>query len=89
MPRVDNLHAAMNIPVRLVPLTGHFSVKLWSLYFTNKESFEAAGAVIPFEPFAVPVPKLQAMLLLVVLISRRQVRLLDRIRENLWENKSS
>lgn len=40
-----------------------------SLHFTDEESLEAAGTVIPLKPFAVPVPELQAMLFFAILIS--------------------
>jgi len=42
------------------------------LYFTDEESLEAARTVIPFEPFAISVPELQAMFLFAVLVSERK-----------------
>ena len=43
-----------------------------SLHFAHEEGFETARAVVPLEALAVPVPQLQAVLLLAVLVSAHE-----------------
>jgi len=39
------------------------------LHLADEEGLETARTVVPLEPFPVPVPELQAMLLLAILVS--------------------
>lgn len=45
----------------------------WSLHFTDEECLEAAGTVVPFQSFAIPVPELQAMFFLAVFVSEIKI----------------
>jgi len=48
-----------------------------SLHLADEEGLEAARTVVPLEPFPVPVPELQAMLLFAILVSETALLIVE------------